>query len=98
MRLPPITAIISPRTTYAIAILAPNILISKIRLPKSTIGDDIKNEKLTPIGNPALVKPMNMGIEEHEQKGVTVPSKADMIFAPNPSKRPRIFLLLSGGK
>lgn len=34
---------------------------------------------------------MNMGIEEHEQKGVTVPSKADMIFTPNPSKRPRIF-------
>ena len=98
MRLPPITAIISPNTTYARAILAPKILVSKIRLPKSTIGEEIKKLNVTPNGNPALVNPMNSGMDEQEQNGVTVPNNAAMMFAPNPLKRPRIFLLLSGGK
>ena len=40
----------------------------------------VKN--VTPKGRPALVKPMKSGIEEHEQNGVTVPSKAAAIFAP----------------
>ena len=39
-------------------------------LPKSTIGEEIKKEKVTPNGNPALVKPINNGIEEHEQNGL----------------------------
>ena len=64
--------------------MAPKILISNTRLPKSTIGEEIKKEKVTPSGNPALVKPINNGIEEHEQNGVTVPNNADMIFAPIP--------------
>ena len=68
------------------------------RLPRSTIGEEIKNEKVTPNGNPALVNPINNGMEEQEQKGVTVPSKADITFAPIPSNFPKIFLLLSGGK
>ena len=42
----------------------------------------VKN--VTPKGRPALVKPMKSGIEEHEQNGVTVPSKAAAIFAPTP--------------
>ena len=33
------------------------------------------------MGNPALVNPINKGIDEQEQKGVTVPSKAAIIFA-----------------
>ena len=53
---------------------------------------------MTPNGKPALVNPINSGIDEHEQKGVTVPNKAEMIFAFIPRNRPRIFLLLSGGK
>ena len=60
------------------------MLISRTRLPKSTIGDEIKKENVTPKGSPALVKPMNSGIEEQEQKGVTVPSSAEMMFAQNP--------------
>lgn len=60
------------------------MLINKTRLPKSTIGDEIKKENVTPKGSPALVKPMNSGIEEQEQKGVTVPSSAEMMFAQNP--------------
>ena len=41
-------------------------------------------EKVTPNGNPALVKPMKIGMDEQEQKGVTVPSRAPMMFAPMP--------------
>ena len=63
---------------------APKMLISKTRLPKSTIGDEIKKENVTPKGSPALVKPMNSGIDEQEQKGVTVPSRAEMMFAQIP--------------
>ena len=60
------------------------MLINKTRLPKSTIGDEIKKENVTPKGSPALVKPMNSGIDEQEQKGVTVPSRAEMMFAQIP--------------
>jgi len=65
---------------------------------RSTRGEDIRNENVTPIGNPALVKPMNRGMDEQEQNGVIVPSKAPNIFPPIPLIFPRIFLDLSGGK
>ena len=55
-----------------------------IRIFCDCCGKEIKKEKVTPSGNPALVKPINNGIEEHEQNGVTVPNNADMIFAPIP--------------
>jgi hypothetical protein len=45
------------------------------------MGEDIKNENVTPNGNPALVKPINRGIDEQEQKGVTVPSSAAIQLA-----------------
>ena len=67
------------------------MLINRTRDPKSTIGEDIRKENVTPNGSPALVKPINSGIDEQEQKGVTVPSKAAMTFAPIPWK-PSIFL------
>ena len=60
------------------------MLISRTREPRSTIGDEIRNENVTPSGSPALVKPINNGIEEHEQNGVTVPSRAAIQFAPIP--------------
>ena len=60
------------------------MLIKSSSEPRSTIGDEIKNENVTPRGRPALVKPINSGIDEQEQKGVTVPSKAEMMFAPTP--------------
>ncbi len=50
------------------------------------MGDEIKKENVTPSGNPALVKPINSGIEEQEQNGVTAPNNAAAIFCPNPSK------------
>jgi hypothetical protein len=74
------------------------MLASKSTDARSTRGEDTRKENVTPIGNPALVKPMNKGIDEQEQKGVSVPSKAPSTFAQIPVNLPRIFLLLSGGK
>jgi len=74
------------------------MLASKIMDARSTKGEDIRNENVTPIGNPALVNPMNKGIEEQEQKGVTVPRRAPNILADMPLNLPSIFFVLSGGK
>lgn len=98
MKVPPTTAITSPNITYTTATFVPKILIKRIKLPRSTIGDEIKKEKVTPNGSPALVNPINKGIDEQEQNGVTVPSKAAIQFADTPLNFPMIFLLLSGGK
>ena len=62
------------------------------------MGEEMRKEKVTPSGSPALVKPINSGMEEQEQKGVTVPSRAETQLAPSPWNRPRIFRLRSGGK
>jgi hypothetical protein len=80
------------------AIVQLNILANNKIEAKSTSGDDIKNENVTPNGNPALVNPINKGIDEQEQNGVTVPSNAPIIFAVIPLNLPIIFLVLSGGK
>jgi hypothetical protein len=43
-------------------------------------------------GMPAATKPMNSGIDEHEQKGVTAPSKAARTTPaakPRPVRNPR---------
>ena len=66
------------------AILPPNTLISRTSDPKSTIGDEIRNEKVTPSGSPALVNPIKIGIDEQEQNGVTVPRSAPIRFAQIP--------------
>ena len=58
----------------------------------------MRNENVTPKGSPALVNPINNGIDEQEQNGVTVPRRAAMIFAHIPFNLPNIFLVLSGGK
>lgn len=68
-------------TVYEAQIDKKYILISSTRLPRSTIGEEMRNEKVTPSGKPALVNPINNGIDEQEQNGVTVPSKAAIIFA-----------------
>ena len=62
----------------------PNTLIRRTRLAKSTMGEEIRKEKVTPRGSPALLNPINSGMEEQEQKGVTVPSSAAMRLAPMP--------------
>lgn len=52
--------------------------------PMSTIGDEIRNENVTPRGSPALVKPMKRGMDEQEQNGVTVPRRAATMLAQIP--------------
>jgi hypothetical protein len=74
------------------------MLIRSTREPRSTIGEEIKKENVPPSGSPALVKPINIGMDEQEQNGVTVPKRAAIIFAPIPRNLPNIFLVLSGGK
>src|SRR5690554_3867341 len=80
------------------AILQLNMLARSRTEARSTRGDDIRKEKVTPIGSPALVKPMKSGIDEQEQNGVTVPNNAPRMFAVIPLYLPRILLVLSGGK
>ncbi len=82
------------------AIFQLKILASNSIEAKSTRGgDEIKNENVVPIGNPADVKPINKGIDEQEQNGVTVPNSAANVFAVIPLYfPPNIFLVLSGGK
>jgi len=41
-----------------------------------TKGEATRKAKVTPSGIPAPTNPINRGIEEHEQKGVTTPSSA----------------------
>ena len=76
---PPMIAIISPKTTYKIDIFIPKNPANNNSDATSTIGEDIKNENVTPRGNPALLKPINIGILEQEQNGVTVPKSAETI-------------------
>ena len=64
----------------------------------STMGEDMRKEKVTPRGKPARVKAMNNGMDEQAQKGVTVPSSAPTTLPLKPLKRPRMRLLRSGGK
>jgi hypothetical protein len=41
----------------------------------------MRKEKETPKGRPALVNPIKSGIDEQEQKGVTVPRRAERVLA-----------------
>ena len=46
--------------------------------------EEIRKAKVTESGKPALVNPINKGMEEHEQNGVSVPKSAAIVFAPKP--------------
>jgi hypothetical protein len=74
------------------------MLINSINAAKSTSGEEIRNENVTPTGRPAFVKPMKRGMDEQEQKGVIVPIKAPKAFAHIPFTRLKIFFVRSGGK
>ena len=51
------------------AIFQLKMLASKMTDAKSTSGEEIKKEKVVPIGNPALVKPINKGMDQQRTKG-----------------------------
>src|SRR5512146_81003 len=58
-----------------------------IRATSLTMGEEIRNEKVTPSGTPDSTKPMKSGTAEQEQKGVTIPSKAARTL-PSPWRLP----------
>jgi hypothetical protein len=72
------------------------MLANNITEAKSTKGEEIRKENVTPIGSPAFVNPMKIGIEEQEQNGVTVPNKAPKILPVMPLNLLRIRFVLSG--
>lgn len=74
------------------------MLANKITEARSTKGEDIRKENVTPIGRPAFVKPIKMGIDEHEQKGVTVPRRAPIMLAKGPFTLLKIARVRSGAK
>jgi len=80
------------------AVFSPNTLVNRTKEPRSTSGDEIRKENVTPRDSPALVKPMNSGIDEQLQNGVRVPSTAPNMLAVKPRNPPKIFLVRSGGK
>jgi hypothetical protein len=70
---PPIMAIANPSRLYNIVALIPNIAGKRYKEDSLIKGELIKKAKVIPKGIPAPRKPMNKGIEEQEQKGVTIP-------------------------
>jgi hypothetical protein len=62
------------------------------------IGEEIRKENVTPSGIPASTNPIKSGTAEHEQKGVTMPSRAARILPINIFLYNRIRFVLSGGK
>ena len=53
---------------------------------------------MIPRGRPALVNPINIGMEEQEQNGVTVPSNAEIVAPVTPLNLVNIFFVFYGGK
>jgi len=54
----------------------PNKAGKRINEDSLTKGEAIKKAKVTPSGIPVLTKPINKGMEEQEQNGVTTPNRA----------------------
>ena len=62
-----------PLTTYIIVIFKPNVPKNMATATSLTNGEVMRKAKVTPSGMPPLTKPMNRGIDEHEQNGVIAP-------------------------
>ena len=69
-----------------------------IRATSLTIGEEMRNEKVTPNGTPASTNPIKRGTAEQEQNGVTIPSSAASMFPINSFLCDSIFFVFSGGK
>ena len=96
--MPPIVPSKMPLITYIAVALTPKVPRNIATATSFTRGEVIRKENVTPKGSPPFTNPMNRGIDEQEQKGVTVPRRAAMMFAHIPLNLPIIFLVLSGGK
>jgi len=62
------------------------------------MGEETRNEKVTPRGTPDSTKPMKSGTAEQEQKGVTMPRRPARPFPIYSRLWDRIRLVLSGEK
>ena len=72
---PPSASLVSSNRKLSTWNVDPIIIALQSRLIPLINGDVIKNEKVTPKGTPASKKPKNIGMDEHEQKGVTAPNR-----------------------
>ncbi len=68
-----------------------------MRATSFTMGEETRNEKVTPRGTPDSTKPMKRGTAEQEQKGVTTPRSAAMTFPTYSRSWERMRLVFSGG-
>lgn len=74
--MPALTANAMPKPKYSAATFQPNIANSMTTAIWSIIGAATRKVSVMPSGTPADRKPMNSGTAEHEQNGVTAPSRA----------------------
>lgn len=58
----------------------------------------MRKENVIPRESPAFVNPINIGIEEQEQNGVTVANRAATVLPKIPLYRDKICFVLSDGK
>ena len=58
----------------------PNVPAYIVTATSLTSGEVMRKEKVTPNGMPPFTKPMNSGIDEHEQKGVIAPKRDAMRY------------------
>src|SRR5450759_4839170 len=91
---PATIAITNPVPTYIKATFHPNIPYRRTTATSLIMGDEIRNENVTPSGTPASTNPRNNGIAEHEQNGVTIPNAAAItlpvkVFFPSSALRVR---------
>ena len=87
MTRPATTATTSPAAMYIRVTAGPNRPHSSTIAISLTIGEAMRNAKVTPSGTPASTKPMNSGTAEQEQNGVTTPKPAAAIV-PGSTPRP----------
>jgi len=52
------------------------------------MGEEIRNENVTPRGIPASTNPIKTGTAEQEQNGVTTPRRAPAMLPKNPLADP----------
>src|SRR5690554_6685115 len=65
-----------PPAIYMMVDLIPNNPRNITTATSFTRGEVIRNDKVTPKGNPPFKKPINNGTDEQEQNGVMAPKNA----------------------
>ena len=98
MTQPAAMAIRRPVDAYRSAVFHPKRPKRSTSATSLIIGAAIRKEKVTPSGMPLSMNPMNSGIAEQEQKGVTMPSVLAMMLPRKSGFPSSAFLVFSGEK